>query len=118
MSDHLIWSPNLPPDFVNSTLGFATAFGEASFTRYLKYFGQVVVHCEPPFFSTVVASGEGGCGAGWGGGGANDVQAASNTTHHFKSKPSYAKLWALGVLASPSHVLCFWLEDVALFRSV
>ena len=28
----------------------------------------------------------------------------SNTTHHFKNKPSYAEVWALRVLASPSHV--------------
>ena len=40
-------------DFANSTLGFARAFGENSklvggssfFTRYLKYFGHVVVQC-------------------------------------------------------------------------
>ena len=39
------------------------------------------------------------------GGGHDDVQAAfSNTTHHFKDKPSYAEVWALRVLASLSHV--------------
>ena len=31
------------------------------FARYLKYLGHVVVHCCPPFFSSIVAS-----GGGWG----------------------------------------------------
>ena len=61
---------NCTLDFANSTLGFARAFGENSklvggklvFARYLKYLGHVVVHCCPPFFSSIVAS-----GGGWGG---------------------------------------------------
>ena len=28
----------------------------------------------------------------------------ARTTHYFKSTPSYAEVWALGVLASPFHV--------------
>ena len=43
---HIVTNRTL--DFANSTLGFARAFGENSklfFTRYLKYFGHVVVHC-------------------------------------------------------------------------
>ena len=74
---------NCTLDFANSTLGFARAFGENSklgggklvlknFARYLKYLGHVVVHCCPPFFSSIVASG--GVG-GW----HDDVQAASRT---------------------------------------
>ena len=62
---------NCTLDFANSTLGFARAFGENSklvggklvFTRYLKYLGHVVVHCCPPFFSSIVAFG-GGVGGG------------------------------------------------------
>ena len=38
--------------------------GSLFFTRYLKYLGHVVVHCCPPFFSSIVAFGR---GAGWGG---------------------------------------------------
>ena len=48
---HIVTNSTL--DFANSTLGFAKAFGENSklvgaslfFTRYLKYFGHVLVHC-------------------------------------------------------------------------
>ena len=46
--------------------------GSLFFTRYLKYLGHVVVHCCPPFFSSVVASGVDV-------GGHDDAQAASRT---------------------------------------
>ena len=63
---------NCTLDFANSTLGFARAFGETRnwlggslfFMRYLKYLGHVVVHCCPPFFSSIVAFAGGGCGGG------------------------------------------------------
>ena len=71
---------NCTLDFANSALGFGfrrkleIGWREACFfTRYLKFLGHVVVHCCPPFFSSIVAFGVGG----WGG--HDDVQAASRT---------------------------------------
>ena len=38
--------------------------GSLFFTRYLKYLGHVVVHCCPPFLSSIDAFGGGGGGGG------------------------------------------------------
>ena len=61
---------NCTLDFANSTLGFARLSaktrnwlgGSLFFTRYLKYLGHVVVHCCPPFLSSIDAFGGGGGG--------------------------------------------------------
>ena len=62
---------NCTLDFANSTLGFARLSaktrnwlgGSLFFTRYLKYLGHVVVHCCPPFLSSIDAFGGGVGGA-------------------------------------------------------
>ena len=84
MSDHLIYSPNLLLDFANSTLGFRRAFGENSKLVGGKPFSGMITTLfrgHPEQYLRTLAC-----------------------THHFKSKPSCAEVWALRVLASPSHL--------------
>ena len=86
MWNHPIYSPNLLLDFANSTLGFWRDFGRKLEIGWGEdFFGDdhdtVSLHPEQ-YLHTL---------------------ARAHTTHHFKSKPSYAEVWALRVLASPSH---------------
>ena len=86
MSDNLLYSPSLLLDFANSTLGFRRAFGENSKLVWGKLFsGIMTLLCRHPeqYLHTL---------------------ARAHTTHQFQSKPSYAEVWALRVLANPSYV--------------